>query len=252
MSLHISSSTGQLPIWFGIPFLLGGIFAAVIGFVLLQDELRFGREGVAVQAVVTGTDRFSGGEDGPSYEVRYQFDNPETGFSSFGRSDIDESTYDRTSVGDPIEVTYLPVDPNKSRVGSPEPQLLIPLVVFGAAALFAVVGAGMLWLAIRIRRKGVPSWVTITSTAIATDPRAAADADGEELPGALVGLFGSAGPATAATGPSDEPDRPLTTDELRALDPRLAAPPPTTPPPTTPPPPAAPPISPAPKPDEPA
>jgi hypothetical protein len=231
MTLRIRSSSGQMPIWFGIPFLAGGIFAAILGFVLLQEELRFGREGVPVAAVVTGTDRFSGGEDGPSYEVRYEFDDPLTGFHYFGRSDIDESTFDRTSVGDAVEVTYLPADPNKSRVGSPEPQLLIPLIVFGVAALFAIVGAGLLWLTIRIRRHGVPSWVTITSTASATSSRAAAD-DLAELPGALVGLFGGARPEAGtgadagAASASAQPERALTTDELRALDARLAAPPP--------------------------
>ncbi len=238
MSLHLGSSSGRFPVWFGLPFLAGGVLAAVLGFVLLQDELRFGREGVAVQAVVTGTDRFSGGEDGPSYELRYQFDDPLTGFSHFGRSDIDQSTYERTSVGDGVEVTYLPADPNRSRVGSTEPQLLIPMVVFGVAALFVVVGGGMLWLAIRIRRHGVPSWVTITSTAIATDPGDASDDDREDLPSALAGLFGatsgslgSAGalgshvaPAGEATPPTLEPDGPLTPDALRALDARLAPP----------------------------
>ena len=226
MTLRISSSTGQLPIWFGIPFLIGGIFVAILAFVLLQEELRFGSDGVAVEAIVTGTDRFSGGEDGPSYELRYQFEDPQTGFSYFGRSDIDEATYDRTAVGDTVEVTYLPADPNRSRVGSPEPQLLIPLIVFGAAALFIVVGAGLLWLTIRIRRHGVPSWVTITSTAIAADPRAADD-EGDTLPGALVGLFG--GTTAAATAAPDTPeakplDRPLIEEELRALDARLAPP----------------------------
>jgi hypothetical protein len=225
MTLRISSSTGQMPIWFGLPFLAGGVFAAILGFILLQDELRFGREGVAVAAIVTGTDRFSGGEDGPSYEVRYEFEDPLTGFHHFGRSDIDESTFDRTFVGDAVEVTYLPADPNKSRVGSPEPQLLIPLIIFGAAALFGVVGAGLLWLTIRIRRHGVPSWVTITSTEGATQSGPAAD-DAAELPGALVGLLGGARPGADVAPSSAEPSRPLTTDEIRALDARLAASPP--------------------------
>lgn len=248
MTLHLSSGNGKLPTWFGVPFIIGGVFMAVLGFVLLQDELRYGSEGVSVSAVVTDTVYFpGGGDDGPSYELRYAFVDPATGVTHDGRSDVDETRFDRTSLGETIEVTYLPADPGKSRVGSPEPQLVIPLIIFGGAALFLVVGVGLLWLMRRIRRGGLPSWVTITSAAIAADPRAAADEDHDltALPEALAGLFGagsivtstsasSASAAATSTGapPPAEPDRPLTQDELRAIDARLA--PPSAPPATAP------------------
>jgi hypothetical protein len=55
MTLRAGSGKGQLPWWFGAPFALGGLVVVIFGFVLLQDELRFGREGVSVTAVVTDT-----------------------------------------------------------------------------------------------------------------------------------------------------------------------------------------------------
>src|SRR5919107_618643 len=49
------SGSGQLPWWFGVPFVIGGLVAAAIGVVLLMDELRFGREGVSVGGGVVET-----------------------------------------------------------------------------------------------------------------------------------------------------------------------------------------------------
>lgn len=213
------SRSGQLPSWFGIPFLLGGLATAVFGFVLLQDELRFGREGVSVSGTVIETVYFSGGEDGPSYSLRYEFVDPATGTRHFGQSDVSEETYDTSAAGDPVEITYLPAEPTKSRVGSPEPQLLIPLIVMGAAAIFFVVGGGMLLLTRYMRKHGTPSWVTISHGSDSSSDFGSDDGSNRaENPfAALIGADDKAPPPVA--------NRPSLTDtELRALDARLAPP----------------------------
>ena len=230
MTLRVRSSSGQLPWWFGVPFALGGVVVLVFGFVLLQGELRFGSEGVAVIGVVTDTVYYAGGgEDGPSYEVRYQFIDPMTGRSHGGQSDVDESTFDATGTGDAIEVTYIPADPTKSRVGSPDPQLLVPFAVLGGGALFLIVGIGLLLLTRRIRRHGAPAWLQITSAAFDAED---ASGDGDDLlasnPFAAFMTGDAAAPRAGvaavqpepAPGPAD--DHKLTEDELSALDGRLA------------------------------
>lgn len=238
MTLRARSGNGQLPWWFGVPFALGGLLVVIFGFVLLQDELRYGREGVSVTAVVTDTRYFpGGGDDGPSFEIRYSFVDPATGTSRAGQSDVDESTFDATSVGDAIEVTYLPADPNKSRVGSPDPQLLVPLAVLGGGALFTLVGVGLLILTHRIRRNGAPAWLQITSAAIDAENAAdAADAEHVDSTNPFA-TFMTAGPTGPVTAPPPPPDRTgdgqLTSDELSALDARLASGPPDAPPGTT-------------------
>ena len=188
---------------------------AGFGFVLLQDELRFGREGVSVTGTVVETVYFSGGEDGPSYSIRYEFVDPATGTRHSGESDVSEETYDTSTAGDPVEVTYLPAEPTKSRLGSPEPQLFIPFAVMGGGAIFLVIGGGLLLLTRYIRRNGAPSWVTISSRSGSRSETAFDEADHPFA--ALIGADDKA-PPPAAERP------PLTDTELRALDARLAPP----------------------------
>ena len=212
------TGSGRLPVWFGVPFLLGGIFAAVIGGVLLLDEIRYGNEGVSVQGTVIETRYFAGGgEDGPSYAIRYEFVDPVTGTSHRGESDVSEETFGATAAGEAIEVTYLPADPTRSRIGPPEPQLFLPLVVFGMAVIFIVVGAGMIALTLRMRRHGVPSWITISSGSGFQPARAPAPATDDETGNPFAALVGAA----PAPPPAEKPP-PMTDAELRALDARLA------------------------------
>jgi hypothetical protein len=223
MSLRGRSNGGQLPWWFGIPFAFGGVVVLVLGFVLLRDELRFGSEGVSVVAVVTDAIYHpGGGEDGPTFELRYAFVDPATGRSHDGQSDVGEDTFDATEIGEQIEVTYLPDDPNKSRVGSPDPQLLVPAAVLGGGALFSLVGVGLLVLTWRIRRHGAPAWLTITSAAVE------AENDGDDVSASnpfAVFMADDAPSARPAQAPQQAPrktDEKLTEDQLRALDARLA------------------------------
>lgn len=214
-------SGSGLPVWFGVPFLLGGIFAAVVGVVLLLDEIRYGNEGVSLQGTVLETVYFAGGgEDGPSYSIRYEYVDPATGTSHRGESDVSEETFEMTSAGEAIEVTYLPAEPAKSRVGSPEPQLFLPLVVFGMAAIFIVVGVGMILLTLRIRRHGVPSWVTISSGST-SDPEPEQQRWDDATNNPLAAFIGD---DAAPAPPPAEQQPPMTDAELRALDARLAPP----------------------------
>ena len=213
-------SGGGLPVWFGVPFVVGGIFAAVVGVFLLMDEIRYGNEGVALQGTVVETVYFAGGgEDGPSYSIRYEYVDPQTGTTHRGESDVSEEAFETTSAGESIEVTYLPAEPTKSRVGSPDPQLFLPLIVFGMAAIFVIVGVGMIALTLRIRRHGVPSWVTISSGS-SPEPEQERWDDATDNPfAALIGADDAPAPPPAENRP------PMTEAELRALDARLAPPP---------------------------
>src|SRR5215213_3445080 len=158
-----ASSSGKVPWWFGIPFILGGIVALGFGAVLLQDELRFGTDGVPVTGTVLDTKYFSGGSDsGPSYTIVYTFIDPATGARHDGESDVEESVFDRAEPGQPIDITYLPANPQKSRVGSPDPQLLIPFAILGMGLLFIVVGGGMTLLARWQQRHGSVGFVTMS------------------------------------------------------------------------------------------
>ncbi len=215
------SGSGQLPWWFGVPFVIGGLFAAAVGVVLLMDELRFGREGVSVAGTVIETTYSAGaGENGPSWSIRYEYVDPATGTSHRGESDVDESTYESTTAGAEIEVTYLPAEPTKSRVGSPEPQLFVPVLVFGMAAIFVAVGVFMLILVRRIRSHGAPAWLTVTSGSgtAAAATWAHDDPDDDEAQDNPLAAFLS----DDAAPPPTETRAPLTDAELRALDARLA------------------------------
>ena len=208
--------------WFGVPFILGGLFAAVIGVVLLLDEIRYGNEGVSITGVVVETIYSAGGgEDGPSYSIRYEFIDPATGMPYGGESDVSEETYDETTSGEAIEVTYLPADPTKSRVGSPEPQLFLPLIVFFMAAIFAVVGIGMLALTLRMRRHGVPSWITMSSGSV-SEPKPEQERQWDATDNPFAALMGD--DAAPTPTPPAEKAPPMTEAELRALDARLAPP----------------------------
>jgi hypothetical protein len=224
----VTTKSGQLPWWFGIPFLIGGVFVVVLGLVLLRDELRYGSAGASVTGVVTDTIYHPGGGDtGPSYSVRYTYADPATGTGHQGESDVSEETFDTTATGDAIEVTYLPAEPTKSRVGSPEPQLLIPLIVMGGGGIFLVVGVGMLALTRYIRRNGTPSWVHVSSGSSDETP----DADMRAILGSFGARFAGADAGAdtdprAAAPPPAAPSRPTTEADLRALDARLTPPPP--------------------------
>lgn len=223
-------TSGKLPWWFGIPFALGGVVFAVLGITMVSDELRFGGEGVSVAGTVTDKDYSSGsGDSGPTFTIRYAFIDPATATEHYGATDVSEDVYDQASIGSPIEVTYLPVEPAKSRIGSTDPQLIIPFVVVGAGAFFALIGVVALVVAWRIRRHGVPSWIQVVDEASASS----GTTEGEglrEIFGSLgmAGASASVAPATGAAAAA----APLTEDELRALDARLAPPtaPPTAPP----------------------
>lgn len=200
-----------MPVWFGLPFLLAGLLAAGIGFSLHQDEQRYGREGVSVSGVVIETIYEPGtDDDGPSYSIRYEFVDPATGTRHGGESSVNEDEFYASDAGDPIEVTYLPVEPTKSRIGSPEPQLLVPLAVMGMGVIFSALGGGLLVLALAIRRRPSPSAESGKIAQVSHDTTSE--------PYAL--LVGEEPPRP------DAPDQPMSDAELRAIDARLAPPPP--------------------------
>jgi hypothetical protein len=131
---------------------------------------------------------------------------------------VSEQTFESSAAGDPVEVTYLPAEPTKSRLGSPEPQLLIPLIVIGAGAIFAVVGTGLFALTLRIRKHGPPAWVHISTGAA---PDSSSDASSDTAPDPVIDPVAYF--RDEATLPvADRP--PMSDAELRALDARLAPP----------------------------
>jgi hypothetical protein len=253
----VTVRSGQLPWWFGIPFLLGGILLLGLGFVLLQDELRYGRDGVSVSgSVVEAVYHPGGGEDGPSYSIRYTYVDPATGSHLAGESDVSEEVFDAADPGEPIEVTYLPAEPSKSRVGSPEPQLFVPVAVMGGGVIFAVIGGGLLFLMRMFRSRSGPGWMQPASLAMAGNGAVAGEPDdGRDGSEAILNMLGmgelvdearaayaanaarvaaaaAAAGAEPPAGPAAEPPAetphhgPTTDAELRDLDAKLAPPPP--------------------------
>lgn len=230
MTVRVRTS-GQLPWWFGIPFILGGLLFAGVGVTILLEELRYGSDGVAVTGTVTDLDyRPGSGDDGPTFTIRYGFTDP-SGVERHGATDVGEQEFDAVTIGGPVQVTYLPAEPTKHRVGSPEPQLIVPVAFIGGGLLFAVIGGGLLVFVRAMRRNQLPSWVQVASES-ADD---SADPSPAQVSAALAQIFGGTAlasavpgePATAAAAPTATPaapETPLTEAELRALDARFAPP----------------------------
>jgi hypothetical protein len=188
--------SGAPPIWFGIPFALMGVIAIAIGFVLFQGEQQYGREGAMVEGTVLDKAYDPGDdEESPSYHLRYEFLDPATGQRHGGSGSVSAATYSSMRVGDTVHVTYLPADPGRNRLGSPEPQLLMPMMVMGIGAIFALAGPLLIATSLRARRLRARATATGTST------------PGSATPGSAMTDPGAAGPVV-----------PVSAEELRRVD----------------------------------
>jgi hypothetical protein len=158
--------SGAPPIWFGIPFVLLGAFACVVSLLAAGNELRLSSDGVTVTGHVTQTRISLGaGDDSDTYYVEYAFVDDTTSLEYVDSTTVGERTFATVRVGDPITVSYLPGDPKNNRPGTTELNLLPQLLVAGVGALFAAVGAGVIVMGVRARRRAsVPATASTTGT----------------------------------------------------------------------------------------
>ncbi len=173
---------GRVPMWFGLPFLALGLIAFAVSWGELQRELRFGDEGASATGTVVAL-RTETDEDSTRYLVEYRFTDP-AGAPHGGTSGVDRSTWVGLRAGDAVTVTYLPSESSGHRLGTPQPDLAMPILFMGVGGLFAATGPVLLVVALRQRR------------APETGPGSSL-LDGQ-LGGSLAGPIVPVDPATAA------------------------------------------------------
>lgn len=158
---------GAPPLWFGMPFLLGGLLVLGIGMVNLRDEMRLADEGVEIAAAITDrVFRPASGDSSASYTISYEFLDSATGQRFAGSSSVSQGSFEALASRDVVLVTYLPSNPSTNRIGAAELQPFIPLLLGGIGALFA--GAGLVvlrisWKAREKRRSGIVEAVPTAS-----------------------------------------------------------------------------------------
>lgn len=133
----------KYPIWIGPLAFAIGLALLVVAVLFARSELRYGAEGIAAQATIMRLWVTEGeNDDGDttySYHVGYEFADPATGGTFRGSSEIGELRYLGLRDGDAIEVSFLASDPAENRLGTPEPQLLLPatIAIFGGLSVVA-------------------------------------------------------------------------------------------------------------------
>ena len=192
------------PIW--VPLVVGlmGLPIIVLGINFIRSELRFGDEGVTATGQVTRLHReISSSEDdddGYDHYVDYTFVDA-AGVMHRGSATVTASTYRSRRVGDSVVVTYLPTDPTTFRLGTSEPDLLVPYGVTALGGVLAIVGlAAFGFTLLRRLRQATPavpaSEFRIETTPVPDGPltatfqrRATTMLDGVSAEGGGVGTF---------------------------------------------------------------
>lgn len=132
----------RIPVWLGPLALAVGSAFVLVAFILGRTELRYGDEGVATQATIVrlwvSESENSDGDTTYSYHVGYEFVEPRSGRDYRGSDDVGELRFLGLQVGDMIEVSYLESEPTESRLGTPEPQLLLPMAIGAFGGLMIV------------------------------------------------------------------------------------------------------------------
>jgi hypothetical protein len=148
-----TGGTGAPPIWFGVPFALGGVLMIVLALGSIRSELQLRDEGVTVQgSVINKSIQTGSGDDPDTYRVRYEFVDSATGKTFTGTATVSREMYARIQQRSPVRVTYLPGDPTRNRPGTTEPDLTLGVVMLGFGTLFGLVGLALVATSIRARR----------------------------------------------------------------------------------------------------
>jgi hypothetical protein len=149
--------------WFGgIWFAIGVLFLAVAISVDVYGArlgARFAAQGRTTQGVVLGKEIVSSSSSSsstsspPSYRVTFRFTD-QRGQTLRGSEELEAEAWDTLVEGGPIELAYLPDQPQTYRVqGRHDTTGILTLVFGGVGAALAVVGGFVLFNALRHRRR---------------------------------------------------------------------------------------------------
>lgn len=153
---------------FGAIFIVAGLLSTVIGLGIAWEESRFSSEGRRVQATVLGKSIDPGDADeGTEYFVQYRFTDA-AGTVRDGSDQVGFSVYDAAREGGPIEVEFIPDDPDANRVGTEDAAL--SWIILGVGVLVLLIGAAVAlsgWRGFRRERRlwrdGIPAAAEVTS-----------------------------------------------------------------------------------------
>jgi hypothetical protein len=150
----------------GVVWLLAGLPVLAFGVKQLREDRHFATAGRhIVGRVFSMSPRAGSGTVSRGHHVLYQFTTPER-VSVTNEATMSQSAYYALSDGGPIDVIYLPEDPNQSRAHGEYSMVWVTLPMGG---VFTFIGVVCLGIAIRqtmfewrMRRHGVLTEATVT------------------------------------------------------------------------------------------
>lgn len=164
-------AAGSISLWIGGVFMiLGGIFL-VIGLQLTRTEQAYRTQGLTVDATVLDKSivRAERGKNSRTrYVVSYRFTSAE-GREIHGSSSGTVPEWERLEAGQRLQVTYLPDVPDSNRAEG-DNEWIVALVFTGIGGVFALVGGGLAFTAlrtilrtVRVSRQGLVAEGTVLS-----------------------------------------------------------------------------------------
>ncbi|MGH7324638.1 MAG: DUF3592 domain-containing protein [Candidatus Rokuibacteriota bacterium] len=105
----------------GAPFLIVGVY---VGIDTIRQQQQFQKEAQVTQGMVL-TKRISRSKDSTSYWVGYRFNAPDGGVVKT-EVKVSGEFWDRLVEREPLQVTYLPSDPQNNRIEGAGPDWMLP------------------------------------------------------------------------------------------------------------------------------
>jgi hypothetical protein len=148
-------------LWFGGSWLSVGSLFLVLGLSVGVHQMRVndrlekeGRtvEGVVLTKEVSTTSRKGGKRSSPSYRVTFRF-LPREGESVRGAAEVDEEDWDALEERGPIQVTYLPDQPQSYRVAGQSKGVLLLLIFSIVGGVISSIGGFLVYNAVGTRRR---------------------------------------------------------------------------------------------------
>jgi len=168
-------------LWFsGIFLTIGSLFLVVglsVGVHRYNIEDRLMKEGRTVEGMVLTkkihtASRKQGKRSSPSYRVTFQFV-PTQGASIDGTAEVKMEVWDSLEERGPIQVTYLPDEPEHYRVEGQTSGWVLPMVFAAIGGLLAPVGGfmffrarGLLQAGKRLQRDGITATATVSDVQV--------------------------------------------------------------------------------------
>lgn len=164
-------------LWFGGIWLsVGGLFLVVgvsVGIHQMRVDDRLEKEGRTVKGMVLTKEIYttsskSGSRSSPSYRVTFRF-TPREGEAVRGAADVNAEDWDALEERGPIQVTYLPDQPQSHRVFGQSKEILLPLIFGVVGGVVGSIGGFIVFNAIgkskrekELRRSGIVTEATVT------------------------------------------------------------------------------------------